>query len=55
MVIAAGSETIARTLTTATFFLLSEPGALVRLKEELAGVIPSSESNANLKNLEQLP
>ena len=50
VVIAAGSETIVRTLTTTTFFLLLKLNALIRLKKELTEVTPFPKFNTNLKN-----
>ncbi|KAH9885949.1 putative flavonoid 3-hydroxylase [Xylariomycetidae sp. FL2044] len=52
--VAAGGETTARSLTTATYYLLSHPAALARLREELLAVMPDADSRPPLSRLEQL-
>ena len=55
VIIAAGGETTGRTLTAATYFLLSDPEACAKLKAELKQAIPDEEKMPKLKELEQLP
>ncbi|KAI0159688.1 putative flavonoid 3-hydroxylase [Xylariaceae sp. FL1272] len=52
--IAAGGETTARSLTTATYYLLTHPEALSRVQEELAAVMPNEDSRPSLTTLEHL-
>ena len=54
-VIAAGSETTARMLTAATFFILATPGVLERLKSELKGIVAADGTIPDLAALERLP
>ena len=54
--VAAGGETTARVLTTATYFLLANKTTfLARLVAELAAVAPDPTVHVSLKTLEQLP
>jgi cytochrome P450 len=55
ILIAAGSETTARTLTYTTFRVFNTPGVLTRLREELKTVMPHPTSTAKWSDLEQLP
>ena len=55
VIIAAGSETTGRTLTAATYYLLSSPEACVKLKDELKHAMPDETKVPRLKELEQLP
>ena len=55
IIISAGSETIGRTLTCATFHLLDNPDALHYLKRELLEVMPQASVVPSLNDLEQLP
>ena len=56
VVIAAGGETTARVLTTATYFLLANKNTfLARMNDEIAAVAPDPAANVSLKTLEQLP
>jgi cytochrome P450 len=55
ILIAAGSETTARTLTYTTFRVFNTPGVLKRLREELKTVMPNPTSTAKWSELEQLP
>lgn len=56
VVLVAGGETTARVLTTATYHLLANrETALLRLKEELASVMPEPDTQVDVKSLEQLP
>ena len=54
-IIAAGGETIARTLTTATYHLLSNPTTLERLRRELRELQPNPHILPEVKQLEHLP
>lgn len=54
-IIAAGGETVARTLTIATYHLLSNPAMLDRLRDELRGVEPDPRALLEIQKLEQLP
>lgn len=54
LIMAAGGETTARVLTTATFHLLTNKDALTRLKNELETIMPEPDSKVELKVLEQL-
>ena len=56
VVIAAGGETTAQVLTTATYHLLvNQDTALLRLKKELASVMVQPDEEPDVKTLEQLP
>ncbi|KAG9243560.1 cytochrome P450 [Calycina marina] len=55
LIMAAGGETTARTLTVATFHLLANKDVTAQLKEELKSVMPEPESQVELKILERLP
>jgi len=56
VVLVAGGETTARVLTTATYHLLANrETALLRLKEELASIMPDPDTQVDVKTLEQLP
>ncbi|KAI0544236.1 putative flavonoid 3-hydroxylase [Xylaria curta] len=52
--IAAGGETTARSLTTATYYLMTHPQALSRLQDELVTVMPDVSSRPSLTKLEHL-
>ncbi|RYC56222.1 hypothetical protein CHU98_g9982 [Xylaria longipes] len=52
--IAAGGETTARSLTTATYYLLTHPDVLSRLQDELMTVMPDVTSRPSLSRLEHL-
>lgn len=54
-IIAAGGETVARTLTTATYHLLSNRLILERLRNELRGVQTDPWSPMEVQKLEHLP
>ena len=54
--LAAGGETTARVLATATYHLLANKDtALLKLKNELATVMIKPDSRMGMKTLEQLP
>ncbi|KAI9760261.1 MAG: hypothetical protein M4579_001775 [Chaenotheca gracillima] len=53
--IAAGGDTAARILSTATFHLLSNPEALARLKEELRQLMPDPQQLPSVVRLEEAP
>lgn len=55
IIISAGSETIGRTLTCATFHLLENPEALHSLQKELFELMPEASVTPDLRDLEQLP
>ena len=55
VIIAAGSETAGRTLTVATYFILSNPRVLSTLTIELRYAMPLPYDKPKLKELEQLP
>lgn len=55
VIITAGSDTVGRALTSATFHLLENPDALQSLKIELIGVMPDASVIPSLNDLEQLP
>ena len=55
VLIPAGSETTARSLSTAAFYLLSTDGVLPRLKSELNAAISDPTQLPPVKDLEQLP
>ncbi|KAJ8133061.1 hypothetical protein O1611_g559 [Lasiodiplodia mahajangana] len=55
-VIMAGVETTSRSLTAATYYVLSKPeSVLLRLQEELRDAVPEPDSRIPLKQLETLP
>ncbi|KAL8697028.1 MAG: hypothetical protein Q9224_002505, partial [Gallowayella concinna] len=54
-IIAAGGETVARTLTIATYHLLVNPTALERLRDELKGVQPDPDIALEYRTAEKLP
>ncbi|KAF2963419.1 hypothetical protein GQX73_g10144 [Xylaria multiplex] len=55
-VIVAGVETTGRSLTAATYYVLSKPDTvLLRLREELENIVPGPDSRIPLKLLESLP
>jgi cytochrome P450 len=53
-IVAAGVETTAKTLAITAFYILTTPGVLSRLREELTTVMPDATSEASLTELEQL-
>ncbi|KAI1171810.1 benzoate 4-monooxygenase cytochrome P450 [Nemania sp. FL0916] len=55
VILGAGTETTARTLSVTIFYLLENPSTLTRLREELAVVLPTIESQVSLSELEALP
>jgi cytochrome P450 len=55
VIVGAGTETTANTLTITTFHLLDNPEKLKRLRSELETVMPDPSSPAKLQELEQLP
>ena len=55
VVLVAGGETTARVLTTATYHLLANQTALHKLREEIATVMVTPETQVDVKTLEQLP
>ncbi|KAI1827693.1 benzoate 4-monooxygenase cytochrome P450 [Xylaria intraflava] len=55
VILGAGTETTARTLSVTIFYLLENRSALARLREELVGVLPSVNSQVSLSQLEALP
>ena len=55
VVIAAGGETTGRTLTVATYFIISNPRVLSNLTVELRNTMPLPYDKPKLKELEQLP
>lgn len=55
VMIVAGSESTSRTLMMATYYLLANPPALARLKEELAEAMPDPLVVPPVKVLEALP
>lgn len=54
-IVAAGVETTAKSLATTSFYILTTPGVLPRLREELKKVMPLPTSKATWTQLEQLP
>ena len=54
-IIAAGGETVARTLAIATYHLLSNPDVLERLRIELREVQPDPQLDPDTRVLEDLP
>jgi cytochrome P450 len=55
ILVAAGSETTAKTLSITAFHIISNPPVLTRLREELMTVMPYGTSNPTWTALEQLP
>ncbi|KAI1131072.1 putative cytochrome P450 [Nemania abortiva] len=56
VLVAAGSETAARTITTAIYFILKNRSTVqARLEEELEWAIPNPSSRPTLKDLQSLP
>ncbi|KAI1811940.1 benzoate 4-monooxygenase cytochrome P450 [Poronia punctata] len=55
VILGAGTETTARTLSVTIFYLLENQAALARLREEVMGVLPSVDSRVSLAELEALP
>lgn len=55
ILLAAGSETTAKTLTVIALHLLRSPAVLARLREELISVMPTPTSTASWVELEALP
>ena len=54
-VITAGSDTISRVLSIATFHLLDNPDALLRLREELTMAMPNAHMHIEVAVLKSLP
>ena len=54
-IIAAGGETVARTLTTMTYHLITNPPILAKLRRELQSAQPDPLNPLPFKELEQLP
>ena len=54
-IIAAGGETVGRTLTTLTYHLLSNTAFLEKLRNELRDVQPNPQVPIEIQKLEQLP
>lgn len=55
VLIAAGSETVAQTLSYTTFYVLNTPGVLQKLRTELKGVMPRVTDISPMAELEKLP
>lgn len=55
LVLGAGTETVAHTITTSIFYLSTNKAILHRLRSELQLVLPTPTSNASLLDLEKLP
>ncbi|CAI7625218.1 unnamed protein product [Penicillium pancosmium] len=55
VVLGAGTETVAHTLTISIFYLSRNQDILQRLRTELKQVLPTPSSNASLLELEKLP
>ena len=55
IIIVAGSDTISRILTAATFHLLANQGMLERLERELREAMPDPTQNVEIRKLEGLP
>jgi cytochrome P450 len=55
ILMAAGSETTAKTLAMTSFYIMSNPPILKRMREELKTVMPTSTSTVKWTALEQLP
>ena len=54
-VVAAGTETTARALTVAAFYIYQNKPLLLKLRKELRRVMPTPSTNASWSQLEQLP
>lgn len=54
-IIAAGGETVARTLTTMTYYLITNPPILAKLRRELQSAQPDPWTPLPFQELEQLP
>ncbi|KAL8885902.1 MAG: hypothetical protein Q9215_006310 [Flavoplaca cf. flavocitrina] len=54
-IIAAGGETVARTLTTMTYYLITNPPILAKLRQELQSAQPDPMNPLPFQELEQLP
>ena len=54
-IIAAGGETVARTLTVVTYHLLSNPPMLERLRHEIKTLQPDPRGRLEIQKLEHLP
>jgi len=54
-VITAGSDTISRVLSIATFHLLDNPESLLRLREELIMAMPNAYIHIEVATLKNLP
>ncbi|KAL8919632.1 MAG: hypothetical protein Q9208_006664 [Pyrenodesmia sp. 3 TL-2023] len=54
-IIAAGGETVARTLTTLTYYLITNPPILAKLRRELQSAQPDPSTPLPFQELEQLP
>ncbi|KAL9627691.1 MAG: hypothetical protein Q9204_006397 [Flavoplaca sp. TL-2023a] len=54
-IIAAGGETVARTLTTMTYHLITNPSILAKLRRELQSAQPDPLTPLPFQELEQLP
>ncbi len=55
ILIGAGGESTAQTLTVLTFHLLNNPEIVLELRAELDKVMPDPESSVSWQTLEQLP
>lgn len=55
ILIAAGTETTARTLSVISFYLISQPAILQKVREELKSVMPSVNDPISSSELERLP
>jgi cytochrome P450 len=51
----AGTETTAWTLSVLTFYLLSNPDVMRRLRDELEKAMPDPDQHMEIKELEKLP
>lgn len=55
IVVGAGTETTAWTLSATLFYLLDNPSVLAKLREELENALPDATERASWSRLEQLP
>lgn len=55
IIIVAGSDTISKILTSATFHILDNKSALLRLQQELREAIPDPKVDVDSRYLEKLP
>lgn len=55
IVVVAGTETTARTLTLASYYIFPDKSLLQRLRAEIQTVMPTPQSEASWSDLEQLP